>query len=67
MAPAGAAVMSNYEEEEIFRPIADFSPSLWGDYFHSFSVDNQVAVEYAHEIETLKEYIVRPCLWNNID
>ncbi|KAH0726984.1 hypothetical protein KY284_002849 [Solanum tuberosum] len=55
MAPAAAAVMSNYEEEEIVRPIADFSPSLWGDYFHSFSVDNQVAEEYAHEIETLKE------------
>lgn len=41
MAPP-AAVMSNYEEEEIVRPVADFSPSIWGDRFHYFSVDNQV-------------------------
>ncbi|XP_055816519.1 vetispiradiene synthase 1-like [Solanum dulcamara] len=54
MAPA-AAVMSNYQEEEIVRPVADFSPSLWGDRFHSFSLDNQVAEKYAQEIETLKE------------
>ncbi|XP_016480628.2 vetispiradiene synthase 3 [Nicotiana tabacum] len=54
MAPA-AAVLSNYEEEEIVRPVADFSPSLWGDRFHSFSLDNQVAGKYAQEIETLKE------------
>ncbi|KAJ8573698.1 hypothetical protein K7X08_010209 [Anisodus acutangulus] len=54
MAPA-AAVISNYEEEEIVRPIADFSPSLWGDRFHSFSLDNQVEEKYAQEIETLKE------------
>ncbi|KAJ8572742.1 hypothetical protein K7X08_009253 [Anisodus acutangulus] len=52
MAPA--VVMSNYEEE-IVRPVADFSPSLWGDRFHSFSVDNQVAEKYAQEIGTLKE------------
>ncbi|MCD7449961.1 Vetispiradiene synthase 1 [Datura stramonium] len=36
-----AAVMSNYKEEEIVRPVADFSPSLWGDRFHAFSLDNQ--------------------------
>ncbi|WMV12200.1 hypothetical protein MTR67_005585 [Solanum verrucosum] len=53
MAPA--AVMSNYQEEEVIRPVADFSPSLWGDRFHSFSLDNQVAEKYAQEIETLKE------------
>ncbi|XP_059311810.1 vetispiradiene synthase 3 [Lycium ferocissimum] len=54
MAPT-AAEISNYEEEEIVRPIADFSPSLWGDHFHSFSLNNQVAEKYAQEIETLKE------------
>ncbi|KAK6805147.1 hypothetical protein RDI58_002932 [Solanum bulbocastanum] len=54
MAPA-AAVMSNYEEEQIVRPVADFSPSLWGDRFHSFSLDNKVAEKYVEEIETLKE------------
>ncbi|KAK4739455.1 hypothetical protein R3W88_003152 [Solanum pinnatisectum] len=50
-----SAVMSNYQEEDIVRPVADFSPSLWGDRFHYFSLDNQVAEEYAQEIETLKE------------
>ncbi|MCD7449959.1 hypothetical protein HAX54_002676 [Datura stramonium] len=50
-----AAVMSNYKEEEIVRPVADFSPSLWGDRFYSFSLDNQVAEKYMQEIETLKE------------
>nr|XP_009757910.1 PREDICTED: 5-epi-aristolochene synthase 1-like [Nicotiana sylvestris] len=44
----------NYEEE-IVRPVADFSPSLWGDQFLSFSIDNEVAEKYAQEIEPLKE------------
>ncbi|CAN4108288.1 unnamed protein product [Withania somnifera] len=42
-------------QEEIVRPVANFSPSLWGDHFHSFSLDNQVVEKYAQEIETLKE------------
>lgn len=32
------------EEEEIVRPVANFSPSLWGDRFHSFSIDNHVRI-----------------------
>ncbi|PHT99594.1 5-epi-aristolochene synthase 3 [Capsicum chinense] len=28
------------EEEEIVRPISNFSPSLWGDRFLSFSIEN---------------------------
>ncbi|CAN4110870.1 unnamed protein product [Withania somnifera] len=51
MAPA--TFLNN--EEEIVRPVANFSPSLWGDRFHSFSLDNQVVEKYAQEIETLKE------------
>ncbi|CAN4114379.1 unnamed protein product [Withania somnifera] len=43
------------EEEEIVRPVANFSPSLWGDLFLSFSIDNHVAQEYAQEIQVLKE------------
>ncbi|PHT30836.1 5-epiaristolochene synthase [Capsicum baccatum] len=43
------------EEEEIVRPIANFSPSLWGDRFLSFSIDDQVEQKYAQEIEPLKE------------
>ncbi|NP_001239040.1 sesquiterpene synthase 31 [Solanum lycopersicum] len=55
MAPAAALMSKCQEEEEIVRPVADFSPSLWGDRFHSFSLDNQVAEKYVEEIETLKE------------
>ncbi|KAL3323727.1 hypothetical protein AABB24_038069 [Solanum stoloniferum] len=43
------------EEEKIIRPVANFSPSLWGDCFLSFSIDNHVAQKYAQEIEALKE------------
>ncbi|OIT38732.1 viridiflorene synthase [Nicotiana attenuata] len=50
---AQAALINN--DEQIVRPVANFSPSLWGDSFHSFSVDNQVAEKYGQEIETLKE------------
>ncbi|XP_075080927.1 5-epi-aristolochene synthase-like isoform X1 [Nicotiana tabacum] len=49
-----AAAVGNYEED-IVRPVADFSPSLWGDQFLSFSIDNQVAEKYAKEIEAPKE------------
>ncbi|KAG5574790.1 hypothetical protein H5410_054924 [Solanum commersonii] len=43
------------EEEKIIRPVANFTPSLWGDRFLSFSIDNRVAQKYAQEIEALKE------------
>ncbi|XP_060199548.1 vetispiradiene synthase 3-like [Lycium barbarum] len=56
---ASAAVVNNIvkheQEEDIVRPVANFSPSLWGDRFHSFSIDNEVAQKYAQEIEELKE------------
>ncbi|XP_031102456.1 vetispiradiene synthase 3-like [Ipomoea triloba] len=42
-------------ENHIVRPVANFSPSLWGDRFLSFSIDNQVAEAYAKGIEILKE------------
>ncbi|KAM3282962.1 hypothetical protein P3S67_026607 [Capsicum chacoense] len=45
----------NHIEEEIIRPVANFSPSLWGDMFLSFSIDNHVEQKYAEEIEVLKE------------
>ncbi|KAL3355509.1 hypothetical protein AABB24_019538 [Solanum stoloniferum] len=52
-----AAFVNHIEEEgeEIVRPVANFSPSLWGDRFLSFSIDNHVAQKYAQEIEALKE------------
>ncbi|KAM3360323.1 hypothetical protein P3S68_020035 [Capsicum galapagoense] len=50
----GNNVMSHIEEE-IISPVANFSPSLWGDRFLSFSIDTQVEQKYAEEIEVLKE------------
>ncbi|KAG5574791.1 hypothetical protein H5410_054925 [Solanum commersonii] len=43
------------EEEKVIRPVANFTPSLWGDRFLSFSIDSRVAQKYAQEIEALKE------------
>ncbi|XP_059307600.1 vetispiradiene synthase 3-like [Lycium ferocissimum] len=48
-------IVKHEQEEDIVRPVANFSPSLWGDRFHTFSIDNQVAQKYAQEIEALKE------------
>nr|CAA06614.1 5-epi-aristolochene synthase [Capsicum annuum var. annuum] len=45
----------NHIAEEIIRPVADYSPSIWGDRFLSFSIDNQVEQKYAQEIEPPKE------------
>ncbi|PHT65193.1 5-epiaristolochene synthase [Capsicum annuum] len=58
---ASAAVCNNIvnhiedQVEEIIRPVVNFSPSLWGDRFHSFSIDNKVAQKYAQETEAFKE------------
>lgn len=35
---------TNLETKEIVRPLANFSPSIWGDLFDSFTMDNQVAI-----------------------
>nr|QNC49794.1 terpene synthase 12b [Leucophyllum frutescens] len=40
--------------KEIVRPIANFSPSLWGDEFLKCNVDAQVPRKYSEEIEALK-------------
>ncbi|CAN4126530.1 unnamed protein product [Withania somnifera] len=54
-AVVGNNVVNHIEEEDIIRPVANFSPSLWGDLFLSFSIDDHAAQEYALEIEVLKE------------
>ncbi|CAH9106122.1 unnamed protein product [Cuscuta europaea] len=41
--------------ENIVRPVVNFSPSLWGDCFYSYSINNKVAEAYAKEIESLKD------------
>ncbi|KAF3617321.1 5-epiaristolochene synthase [Capsicum annuum] len=57
---ASAIVDNNFvnhieEEEEIIRPVANFAPSLWGNSFLSFSINNHVEQMYVQEIEVLKE------------
>ncbi|KAL2236109.1 vetispiradiene synthase 3 [Sesamum indicum] len=42
-------------QENIVRPVANFSPSLWGDLFTSCCADTQVSEFYAKEVEELKE------------
>ncbi|CAH9070010.1 unnamed protein product [Cuscuta epithymum] len=42
-------------EKDIVRPVVNFSPSLWGDCFYSYSIDNKVGEAYAKEIESLKK------------
>ncbi|XP_059665358.1 valerianol synthase TPS1A-like [Cornus florida] len=44
-------------QPEISRPLANFPPSIWGDRFLSFSLDNQVFEMNAKEIEVLKEEV----------
>nr|QIQ55993.1 putative terpene synthase 1 [Eremophila drummondii] len=55
---------TNYENvvtytQDIVRPSANFSPSLWGDVFSSVSFGNQVEGFHAEEIELLKEEVRR--------
>ncbi|KAK6129761.1 hypothetical protein DH2020_036498 [Rehmannia glutinosa] len=48
----------NCDQQGIIRPVANFSPSLWGDLFTSCSVDHsQVSECYAKEIDVLKEKV----------
>ncbi|KAK4422341.1 Viridiflorene synthase [Sesamum alatum] len=48
--------VSFQQENHIVRPVANFSPSLWGDLFTSCSADyTQVSEFYAKEVGELKE------------
>ncbi|KAL0312078.1 UNVERIFIED_CONTAM: Vetispiradiene synthase 1 [Sesamum radiatum] len=64
MASASVENVVNYKQE-IVRPSANFSPSLWGDLFTSVPIDNQVVEFYAQEIESLKEKVRRMVVSNN--
>lgn len=48
---------TNLETKEIVRPLANFSPSIWGDLFDSFTTDNQIVETYNNEVEGLKEKV----------
>lgn len=56
LAPALVENATNCETE-IVRPVANFSPSLWGEQFIKFSFDTKLAEKYAKEIEGLKNEV----------
>ncbi|KAK4419563.1 Gamma-cadinene synthase [Sesamum alatum] len=41
--------------KDVRPPITSYSPSMWGDIFTSFSLDDKVQEKYAEAIEELKE------------
>ncbi|CAA2980659.1 vetispiradiene synthase 2-like [Olea europaea subsp. europaea] len=56
MAPA-LVENATHCEKEIIRPVANFSPSLWGEQFTKFAFDTELAQEYIKEIEGLKNEV----------
>ncbi|XP_059644324.1 valerianol synthase TPS1A-like isoform X2 [Cornus florida] len=44
-------------QPDTFRPSSNFEPSLWGDRFSSFHLDNQAFEMYGKEVEVLKEEV----------
>ncbi|KAL2466452.1 Alpha-humulene/(-)-(E)-beta-caryophyllene synthase [Abeliophyllum distichum] len=56
MAPALVENATNFNKA-IVRPVANFSPSLWGDQFINFSFDTELAEKYSEEIEGLKNEV----------
>ncbi|CAI9754879.1 unnamed protein product [Fraxinus pennsylvanica] len=44
-------------EKDIVRPVANFSPSLWGEQFTKFAFDTELAQKYVREIERLKNEV----------
>ncbi|KAF6153774.1 hypothetical protein GIB67_001007 [Kingdonia uniflora] len=46
-------------EEEVDRPLADFPPSVWGDYFLGYKCDDKVIHDYTTQVEELKEKVRR--------
>ncbi|KAH7841565.1 hypothetical protein Vadar_031603 [Vaccinium darrowii] len=42
---------------ETLRPLANFTPSLWGDRFSSITLDTQLLEKYSKEVQVLKEEV----------
>ncbi|KAH7839875.1 hypothetical protein Vadar_009872 [Vaccinium darrowii] len=42
---------------ETLRPLGNFSPSLWGDRFSSFTLDTQLLEKYSKEVQVLKDEV----------
>ncbi|KAI3469925.1 hypothetical protein Pfo_026588 [Paulownia fortunei] len=56
MAPGDAEIAVNCHKETL-RPVANFSPSLWGDQFIKHNFDPKVMEKYSETIEVLKNEV----------
>lgn len=44
-------------ENGIFRPEANFSPSMWGNIFRDSSKDNQVNIRIQSNLSIMKQFV----------
>ncbi|XP_058095655.1 (-)-germacrene D synthase-like isoform X2 [Magnolia sinica] len=44
---------------EVARPMADYHPSVWGDHFLNYSVDDKKVYAWTKQVEILKEEVSR--------
>nr|A0A0D4D912.1 RecName: Full=Sesquiterpene synthase TPS3; AltName: Full=Germacrene A synthase; AltName: Full=Terpene synthase 3; Short=XsTPS3 [Xanthium strumarium]AJT60315.1 germacrene A synthase [Xanthium strumarium] len=65
---ANATLLTNTKSTvEPVRPLANFPPSVWGDMFLSFSLDNSKMEEYAKAMEKPKQEVRRLILDPTMD
>ncbi|XP_019052154.1 PREDICTED: probable terpene synthase 2 [Nelumbo nucifera] len=50
---------SEIKKTEVIRHTANFSPSIWGDYFLAYTCDNKEPDTYDKQVEELKEEVKR--------
>ncbi|KAK1407625.1 hypothetical protein QVD17_39245 [Tagetes erecta] len=68
MATADIILQTNAQSTiEPVRPLANFPPSIWGDRFLSFSLDNSQLEAYAKAMEEPKEQLRKSILNPNVD
>ncbi|KAJ0914642.1 putative germacrene-A synthase [Helianthus annuus] len=65
---ASATLLTNTKStEEPVRPVANFPPSVWGDLFLSFCLDNSMMEEYAEAMKEPKEQVRKLILDSTMD
>ncbi|KAF7123140.1 hypothetical protein RHSIM_Rhsim12G0120300 [Rhododendron simsii] len=52
---------------DTLRPLGNFTPSLWGDRFSSFTLDTQLLEKCSKEVEVLKEEVKDMLVLDNDD
>ncbi|KAF6143062.1 hypothetical protein GIB67_041130 [Kingdonia uniflora] len=55
------ATIPSFEKpgKELDRPLVDFPPSVWGDYFLEYKCDDKIIDDYNKQVEGLKEEVRR--------